>query len=87
MNNRDLLENQNGVLGIEFISDTAKHVAPLNQKFVKLQVLATAVIASIEPQPTGNTYTSFSFPAGTVLEFEFNSITLTSGTVIAYKGV
>jgi hypothetical protein len=82
-----LQENQNGVCGIEFVNDTLAHVAPTNQKFVKLQVVAATVIAEILPQPTGNVYTGITLPVGTDIAFEFTSIKLTSGTVVVTKGV
>lgn len=87
MHNRDLIENQNGTNGIEFVTDTAAHVAPINQKFVKLQVLAATVIAEILPQPTGNAYTGLTLAVGTEINFEFTSIKLTSGAVLVTKGV
>jgi hypothetical protein len=87
MYNRDLIENQNGSGGIEFITDAVAHVAPNNQKFVKLQVLSAAVIAEILPQPTGNDYTGATLAVGTTINFEFTSIKLTSGSVLVTKGV
>lgn len=87
MYNRDLLENQYGYGGIEYISDTLSHVAPKAMCFCTLIVIAPTVLSAITPTPTGNTLTGETIPAGTILNGQFTSITLTSGKLIAYKGV
>lgn len=87
MDNRDLLENQNGTLGIEVITDTALHIAPSGQKFTGIVVASATVIASITPAPTGNALAGLTLPAGSFIDFEFTQIQLTSGTVVVKKGV
>jgi len=89
MYNRDIEESRAGFLGFEYIGDTAAHLPPANQVFVELYILTTTVIAAISSEValTGTTFTGVSIPAGVTLKGRFKSITLTSGTVIAYKGI
>lgn len=69
-------------IGFEYISDTAAHTG----RFHELYALADAVIASavIENQ-TGNTFTAVPLKAGDSIKGVFTSVTLTSGTIVAYK--
>ena len=85
--NRDLLENQNGIGGIEVITDTALHTAPLNQSFVSLIVATPTVITSIVPEHTGNALAGLTLPAGFTVDFVFTQIMLASGTIVVKKGV
>lgn len=85
MSNRDLMENSMGVNGAEFISDTVIHTAV--DSYVSLQVVSDMVISAIVGSFTGNTLVGVLLPQGTVLYGKFKSITLTSGQVIAYKGI
>jgi hypothetical protein len=86
--NRDILENAMGYGGFEYINDTEVHSAPENQYFVALQVIADTVIAAVRGEKlTGNTFTGEIIPSGTVIYGQFSKITLTSGKLIAYKGV
>lgn len=74
--------------GFEFISDTLAHTPPSGQVFVALQVIADATISAYTyTGVTGNTFTGNLIPAGIVVFGRFTSVTLTSGKVIAYKGV
>ena len=87
MYNRDIMENSMGYGGFEYINDKAAHVPALNTFYSSIQVISDAVFSAIVPAPTGNTFTGEVIPTGTILYGNFQSITLTSGKVIAYKGV
>ena len=90
VNIADLTEESLGRKGFEFISDTAKHVAPKGMVYIALQVVGNAAIASYETDEgaeiTGD-FTGESLPVGFVLYGRYTSVTLASGKVIAYKGV
>ena len=87
MNNRDLLENQNGINGIEVITDTAEHTPPAGMIFTGIVVATSTVITSMIPVHTGNALAGLTLPAGFAVDFPFTSITLASGTIVAKKGV
>ena len=88
MNQADYAVNAMGGNGFEFISDTVAHTPPTGQVFVALQVIADAVISAYTyTGVSGNTFTGNTIPSGTVVFGRFTSVTLTSGKVIAYKGV
>ena len=91
VNIADLAEEILGGKGFEFISNTAKHAAPEGMVYIALQVLDDAVIDSYATDEgaeiTGNTFTGQLLPAGFILYGRYTSVTLTSGKVIAYKGV
>ena len=86
---RDLFENSMGQNGFNYISDTNKSAAPTGYVYFAIQALTDTVLAAYVSEPTigGNTFTGVTIPAGTIIYGRFVSITLTSGTVIAYKGV
>jgi hypothetical protein len=68
--------------GAEFIDDTAAHAG----RFGKIVALEDSVIASLTAMDyTGNTLSAIPLNASCEMEGVFTSITLTSGTVIAYK--
>jgi len=69
-------------IGFEYISDTAAHTG----RFHEIYALEDSVIASavIENQ-TGNTFIAVPLKAGDEIKGVFTSVTLTSGTVVAYK--
>jgi hypothetical protein len=68
--------------GAEYIEDTAAHTG----RFGKIVALEDTVISSLTAQDyTGNALTSIQFKANFELIGVFTSITLTSGTVVAYK--
>ena len=68
--------------GAEFIDDTAAHTG----RFGKIVALEDSVIASLTADDyTGNTLSAIPFKASCEMCGVFTSITLTSGTVIAYK--
>jgi len=68
--------------GAEFIDDTSAHAG----RFGKIFALEDSVIASLSAEDyTGNTLSAIPFKAGCEMEGVFTSITLTSGTVVAYK--
>ena len=68
--------------GAEFIDDTSAHTG----RFGKIVALEDSVIASLTAQDySGNTLAAIPFNASCELCGVFTSITLTSGTVVAYK--
>ena len=84
-----VLENMMSYSGIEGVTDTEKHDAPKGQVFVGLSILETTTIAAItfDGGSTGNAITGFAIAARDFIPMRFTSITLTSGKVIAHKGV
>jgi len=68
--------------GAEFIDDTAAHTG----RFGKIVALEDSVIATLVTKNwTGNALSAIPFKASTEIEGVFTSITLTSGTVVAYR--
>jgi len=72
-----------GGYGGEFISDTNEHTPDSPYDYVAIQVLADAEITAV-----GNidNLTSVTVSEGTIIYGIFTSITLGSGSVIAYLG-
>ena len=87
MNNRDIMENSMGYSGFEYINDAVPHYAPANMYYCVIQVIIDAVFTAIAGSISGNTFTGETIPAGTLIYGNFTSVTLSSGKVIAYKGV
>lgn len=87
MSNRDIMENSMGYNGAEFISDTVQHTSGTDLVYTCLHLLADTVISQINGSITGNTITGVVLSEGVMLYGRFKSITLTSGKVLAYKGV
>lgn len=68
--------------GAEFISDTAAHTG----RFGEIVALQDTVIASLTAKDyTGNALTSVVLKANCELCGVFTSVTLASGSVVAYK--
>jgi hypothetical protein len=68
--------------GAEFVDDTAAHAG----RFGKIVALEDSVIASLSADDyTGNTLSAIPLKASCEMYGVFTSITLTSGTVVAYK--
>lgn len=72
-----------GGYGGKFINDTNTHTPSAPYDFVAIQVLADAEITTV-----GNieNFSSVTVLAGTVIYGIFTSITLSSGSVVAYIG-
>jgi hypothetical protein len=87
MDNRQFAENQAGFNGSEFINDALQHNALPNWFYCNLIFTAATVIAAITPAPTGNTLVGTTIAAGVIIPGKFTSITLTSGSLIAIKGM
>lgn len=87
--NNIIAENTMGYIGFEFISDTAAHVVATGETFVALQLVSDTVFAALNSNVahTGNTFTGVTISAGTIIVGRFSSVTLTSGSLIAYKGI
>lgn len=90
MKRDDVMETSNGVLkaslggyGGIVIDDTDEHTPTSPYNFIAIQVLSEAVVTA-----EGNIedMESVTIPAGMTVVGEFTSITLASGTVIAYQG-
>jgi hypothetical protein len=68
--------------GAEFIDDTSAHVG----RFGKIVALEDSVIASLSAEDyTGNTLSAIPLKASCEMYGVFTSVTLTSGTVVAYR--
>jgi hypothetical protein len=68
--------------GAEYISDTAAHTG----RFGEVYALEDSVIATLVAQDwTGNATTAVPLKAGDEIKGVFTSVTLTSGTVVAYR--
>lgn len=68
--------------GAEYIDDTSAHTG----RFGKIVATEDSIIASLTAMDyTGNTLSAIPLNASCEMEGVFTSITLTSGTVIAYK--
>ena len=68
--------------GFELISDTAAHPGA----YCRLYALSAAVISTaVVRGATGNSFASVPLPAGAWIDGQFSSVTLASGTVIAYR--
>ena len=68
--------------GAEYISDTAAHAG----RFAKICALEDSVIASLVAEDyTGNALTAVPLKATGEIYGIFTSVTLTSGTVVAYR--
>ena len=89
MYNRDIVESSAGYNGFEFISDTVAHLPPQGQVFTELYIVTATVFATISSEValTGATFAGVSIPADRTIKGRFNSVTLTSGSLIAYKGM
>jgi hypothetical protein len=91
VNIADILQNNSGGYGMGLANDTAPHTPPAGQVFTAIQVISDAVFSAIIFDPatpfTGNTFTGVTIPKGITLYSRVTSFTLTSGIVIAYKGV
>jgi len=73
-----------GAYGPEVISDTSEHTPGDGKVYFELHMLEATAIDKIEPS-IGN-LTGVTFPGGFRLRGRFTSVTLTSGSCVAYKG-
>lgn len=80
-NNIDSTLGRNGG---QYIADTNAHTPGGSNKFVAIQVVSECV-ATIVGNITG--ITGVTLPANTIIYGEYTSITLASGSVMAYIGV
>jgi len=77
-----MFDNGNYGIGFEYITDTNAHTG----RFKKLYALADAVISTATVQnASGNAFTSVPLGKGDEIEGVFTSVTLASGTIVAYK--
>jgi len=74
----------NGIAA-EYITDTAAHVPGTGYVFCAIYFLTDSVVTAIVPTLTGGTFTTVSITAQSYLYQELTSITLASGTAIAYR--
>ena len=80
----ELLETSIGSLGGQYIADTDATTPATGFKFVAIQVI-TACTITLVGNITG--ITTVALPAGTIIYGRYTSLTLASGSVIAYNGV
>lgn len=72
-----------GIIGTVYESGTTARTGP----FCKITVVTAATFSAISwANLTGSTITGVALPAGTVLEGDISSFTLTSGSVLAQRG-
>lgn len=91
-NMADAAEMSMGGKGCVVIADTDATVPAAGQAFVALHCISAVVftayaVRAYAPVLPANGLNGITFPAGTVLYGQFTSITLASGTLIAYNGV
>jgi hypothetical protein len=90
INVSDKTEEALGGKGFELIEDAAAHAAPAGQCFIALHFVEDTVIAAYladASAPITGTIIARIWLAGTVLYGKFTSVTLTSGAIVAYRGV
>jgi hypothetical protein len=72
-----------GIVGTVYESGTTARTGP----FCKITVVTAATFSALSwANLTGSTITGVALPAGTVLEGDIASFTLTSGSVLAQRG-
>jgi hypothetical protein len=89
VNVADIAEESVGGKGFDVISDTNEHTPTGGNCYCAIHFLASSVVAAFEVDesaPVDGTIAGVTFSAGTVIYGKFTSITLTSGTCIAYNG-
>ena len=74
-----------GEYGGVFVNNTTKTDAPYGTFFYVIQCITDTVFSAMVDNISG-TMTGVTFPAGTTIYGLTSSFTLTSGSVIAYKG-
>jgi hypothetical protein len=85
MNTR--VTNLTGRQGGTVITDTTATTPPANEIFHAIEVIEEAVVAAIAGNLTNiSGLVGKTLPAGLIIYGQITSITLTSGTVIAYVG-
>ena len=84
MSETSILNASFGQGGIEFVNDTAVH----SGNFVYLLPLSDCVFATLTGQlVTGNSMIGVTFPKGIPIPGNISSISLTSGSLYAVKGL
>ena len=74
----------NGIAA-EYITDTAAHVPGTGYVFCAIHFLTDSVVTAIVPTLTSGTFATVPMSAQSYLYQELTSITLASGTAIAYR--
>ena len=91
MTNQSIINNLkalSGGNGFEVISNTAAHTKT-SGFYSKIVVITAATLTTLTPRATApitGTATGIAYPVGFELAGEFTTITLASGSVIAYNG-
>lgn len=83
----DIFQAMVGALGTNYVADTAAHTPSEGRVFFALICIEETVIAAMSPTVDGNTLTAVTLPAGTPIYGRFTTVTLTSGSLMAYEGV
>lgn len=69
----------------DYINNTDPHTPGEGYLYYKLNILTDTVISDYEPAFGGGTFTGVTIAAGQTITGAFTAITLTSGTLLAYK--
>lgn len=69
----------------DYVGNTEAHTPGDGYIFFAIHFLTNSVISAYSPALTGTTFTGVTIPAGTILYQDLTTITLTSGSCIAYK--
>jgi hypothetical protein len=90
VNIADKTEEYFGGKGFDIISDTLAHTPVSGSCYHAIHFLTNTIISAYSVDstaPINGTLTGVTFNAGTVLYGKFLSITLTSGSLLAYNGL
>ena len=89
VNTADIAEQSLAGKGFDVIADTAAHTPTGGDCYCAIHFLTDTVISAYVASakaPVAGTLTGVTFNAGAVIYGKFTSITLTSGSLLAYNG-
>jgi hypothetical protein len=90
VNMADKMQESLGQKGLKVIADTNAAAAGAGKCYTALQMVSDTVLAALvadTTSPIAGTITGITFGAGTIIYGKFTSVTLTSGSLIAYMGL
>jgi len=87
INEADLFQAMLGALGSNYVADTNAHTPNTGHVFIAFICMEETVIAAYEPAVDGNTLIAVTLAVGTPIYGRFTTITLTSGSLMAYEGI
>lgn len=76
------IENSMGIYGATIVADTSATTGP----FIAIEFVTAGAFSALSLNGSTGTFTGVTFPAGFRLLGRIASFTLSSGTVVAYKG-